>query len=425
MRILRMGSFGPTVELLQLALNRAGFGPLETDGLFGPATDRALKRFQAAEGLAADGVAGRETHRALLPWYTGSRLHRVERGDTVWALARRYGTEEAAILTANPGLEINNLTIGSTLTIPLAFPVVPTTITYSSALVSYCVRGLEARYPFLAVGEIGKSIMGRPLWRLTLGRGENRVLYNASHHANEWICTPLLLKFAEELAAAFASGGAILEHSAAEMLDYAGITLIPTVNPDGIDLAGGELQQGEFYRAAAAIAAEWPDVPFPQGWKANIRGTDLNLQYPACWEQARENKYAQGVRGPAPADYVGPAPLSAPESRAMYDYTLALAPRLTLSWHTQGEEIYWRYGECEPMGARRIGELFAELSGYTLADPLFVSSFAGYKDWFIDHFERPGYTIEAGRGTNPLPITDFDEIYRRCLPILVYGALVT
>ena len=185
------------------------------------------------------------------------------------------------------------------------------------------------------------------------------------------------------------------------MLDYASVTLIPAVNPDGIDLVTGELQQGEFCRGAANIADDWPDIPFPAGWKANIRGTDLNLQYPAGWEEAKKNKYAQGVQGPAPMD------------------------RLTLSFHTQGAEIYWRYGECEPEGAKKIGELFAKLSGYTLADPAQVSSNAGYKDWFIQAFDRPGFTIEAGRGKNPLPISDFDTLYKENLPILTYGALVT
>ena len=84
MKILRMGSRGPSVELLQLALVRAGFGPLDTDGLFGPLTEAALRRFQSAEGLTADGIAGRETHRALLPWYTGYRIHRIVPGDTFW-----------------------------------------------------------------------------------------------------------------------------------------------------------------------------------------------------------------------------------------------------------------------------------------------------------------------------------------------------
>ena len=425
MRLLRMGSLGPAVELMQLALNRAGYGELETDGIFGPKTDRALRQFQGKMGLLVDGIAGRDTHRALLPWYTGTAMHRVAAGDTFWKIAERYGTTAEAIEAANPDAQAENLQIGQVLMIPLDFPVVPTTISWCSALVGCCVQGLAARYPFIKTGDIGKSVMGKPLWQLELGSGENKVLYNAEHHANEWITTPLLLKFCEELCAASLKGEKIFDQSAAELLQYANLTLVPAVNPDGLDLATGELQQGEFYKGAVDIANRWPDIPFPTGWKANIRGTDLNLQYPADWERAREIKYAQGVRGPAPQDYVGAAALSAPESRALYDYTLALSPRLTLSLHTQGEEIYWRWGECEPEGARKIGELFAKLSGYTLADPEQAASYAGYKDWFIDRFERPGFTIEAGKGENPLPLSAFDEIYEKVLPILTYGALVT
>ena len=46
MRILRMGSEGPAVQLLQLALERAGQGELALDGVFGGATRAALGRFQ-------------------------------------------------------------------------------------------------------------------------------------------------------------------------------------------------------------------------------------------------------------------------------------------------------------------------------------------------------------------------------------------
>ena len=422
MRILRMGSVGPAVELLQLALNRAGFGELVTDGIFGPRTEAALRRFQAREGLVNDGVAGRETHRALLPWYTGSLLHRIEKGDTFWKLAERWGASVEAIALANPDARPENLQIGDTLVIPLPFPVTPTAIRWSAALVEYCVRGLTARYPFLRAGEIGRSVMGKPLRLLTLGSGENTALFNAEHHANEWITTPLLMKFCEDLAAAFAAGGSVADRDAAGILSGARLAFVPAVNPDGLDLVTGELRQGEFYRAAQDIANDWPNIAFPDGWKANIRGTDLNLQYPADWERAKEIKCARGVCGPAPADYVGPAPLSAPESRAMYDYTLGLAPRLTLSLHTQGEVIYWRYGECEPEGARRIGELMAARSGYALSDVPADARYAGYRDWFIEHFERPGFTVEAGRGVNPLPLADFDGIYERLLPILATAA---
>ena len=425
MRLLKIGSTGPAVQLLQLALNRAGYGQLDTDGIFGPGTEAALRRFQAIRGIPADGVAGNQTHRAILPWYLGYINHQVRRGDSVYALAQRYGSSPESILLANPGVRPEALPLGQELVIPFSFPVVPTNIAYSAALVSYCVRGLAARYPFIGTGEIGRSVMGRPLWRMNLGSGENRVLYNAGFHANEWICTPLLLKFVEDLAAAFASGGRIFSVSAAELMDYASIYLVPAVNPDGIDLVTGELQSGEYYAAARRIAADYPQFSFPEGWKANIAGTDLNLQYPAGWEQARANKAAQGIVSPAPADYVGPSPLSAPEARAMYDYTLALDPSLILAYHTQGQVIYWKFLDYEPDNSRQIAATFSAVSGYGVEETPYASGFAGYKDWFIQQFDRPGYTIEAGLGVNPLPISQFDRIYRDNLGILTMGALVT
>lgn len=423
MKILRYGSRGPSVELLQLALNRSGAPELATDGVFGNQTRSAVTAFQAANGLAADGIVGPQTHRALMPWYTGFVAHKVFRGDTLWSIARLHNSSVAAIITANPGIDSANLRIGSTVIVPLNFDVVPTTIDYFSALVGYCVRGLAARYPFLGIGELGKSVMGKPLWYLSAGDGDSLVFYNAEHHANEWITVPLLLKFTEELAKAYVEGGSIFGVNAARLLSQASFYIAPSVNPDGLDLVTGELNEGEYYAAAQRIAANYPSIPFPSGWKANIRGIDLNLQYPAGWETARANKFAQGFVSPAPADYVGTAPLVAPESRAMYDFTLSLSPRLILAYHTQGEIIYWKYADFEPPSSREIAEKLSAVSGYAYEETPYASGYAGYKDWFIAEFDRPGYTIEAGKGTNPLPLSQFDKIYADNVGILVTAAL--
>ena len=189
-----------------------------------------------------------------------------------------------------------------------------------------------------------------------------------------------------------------------------------------MDLVTGAIAEGSAeYDAAQNIAARFPAIPFPDGWKANLSGVDLNLNYPAGWEQARENKYALGFDQPAPRDYVGLAPLDQPESVAMAQLTRQVSPGLTLSYHSQGEVIYWKFKDIEVPGAKQIGQAFARSSGYELEDTPFASGFAGYKDWFIQEYNRPGYTIEVGSGINPLPLEDFDQIYRANLGILIRG----
>ena len=151
---------------------------------------------------------------------------------------------------------------------------------------------------------------------------------------------------------------------------------------------------------------------------------DLNLQFPAGWEQAKKIKYAQGFNSPSPRDFVGFGPLTERESLAIYNFTLSHNFRLILAYHTQGKEIYWQFQNYAPSNAKAIGEQFANISGYTLADVPYNSSFAGYKDWFLQEYKKPGYTIEAGIGENPLPISQFNQIYEDNLGILLLGMVV-
>lgn len=153
-------------------------------------------------------------------------------------------------------------------------------------------------------------------------------------------------------------------------------------------------------------------------------GVDLNLQFPAGWENAKEIKYAQDFNKPAPRDFVGYGPLTEPEALAVYNFTLSHNFRLILAYHTQGQEIYWNFQNINPPQGYEIGLEFSNVSGYTLANVPYNSSFAGYKDWFIQTYYRPGYTIEAGIGENPLPISQFNEIYSDNLGILILGAVL-
>ena len=302
-------------------------------------------------------------------------------------------------------------------------PIVNTDVPMTSQLANQTILKLTQTYPFLRSELLGESAYGRPIRTLVFGSGPRKVLITASHHANEWITTPVVLKFVEDFAAAIQSGGSIAGENAKQLAEKVTIYTVPLVNPDGVDLVTGAIQPGTLpYAAAAAMAEFYPQIPFPKGWKANLLGVDLNLQYPAGWLQAREIKFSQGYTRPGPRDYVGRAPLNQLESRALAGYTEAIDPALVLAYHTQGGVIYWQFEDIFVPGARELGQKMAQVSGYELADTPYESSFAGYKDWFIKVFGRPGYTVEAGRGENPLPLSQFDEIYRENLPLMVTAA---
>ncbi len=302
--------------------------------------------------------------------------------------------------------------------------IVPTDVPMTSELCTETIARLVERYPSLRSDTLTTTAFSRPVQTLVIGQGERKVFYSASHHANEWITTPVILKFMEELAEAAESGGTLYGVPARNILNAATIYTVPMVDPDGVDLVTGAIELGTLeYETARRLGDNYPDIPFPDGWKANLLGVDLNLQYPAGWLRAREIKFSQGFTRPGPRDYVGRAPLNQRESIALAEYTEAIDPALVLAYHTQGKVIYWQFEDYVVPGARELGEEFARISGYELADTPYNSSFAGYKDWFIQNFRRPGYTIEVGTGQSPLPLSQFDEIYRDNLGILVTAAL--
>ncbi len=303
-------------------------------------------------------------------------------------------------------------------------PIVNTTVPITWERCDRAILEIVEQYPFCRTEVLGSTAFQRSLRTLVIGNGPRRVIYSAAHHANEWITTLVLLKFAEELAQAIQSGGRVAGQDARALADAVTIYMVPMVDPDGVDLVTGAIPAGTVqYALAESLARQYPAIGFPEGWKANLLGVDLNLNYPAGWLMAREIKFAQGYTRPGPRDYVGRAPLNQLETQALAGYTEFIDPALVLAYHSQGKEIYWQFMDYDVPGARELGQQLADASGYTLADTPYNSSFAGYKDWFIQNFRRPGYTVEVGQGQNPLPLEQFDEIYRDNLPILTIAAI--
>ena len=294
METLKLNSEGPLVELLQSTLKKIGFFSSNIDGIFGNLTQAAVQNFQKEFELNPDGIVGALTWDALTPYINGYTNYRIKSGDTLWNLANQFSTTVNAIITANPGLNSANLKIGETIIIPFG-SVVPTNIRYTSDVLDMNVFSMQVIYPFLEFGTIGQSTLGRPIRYIRFGNGEKEVFYNASFHANEWINSPLLMKFLEILSKAYVNNLNIFGYPAKYLFNNVSLYIVPMVNADGVDLVTGNYpENSEILRNTQLIAKNFPNIPYPNGWKANIVGTDLNLQFPAGWEEAKRIKFAQG-----------------------------------------------------------------------------------------------------------------------------------
>ena len=224
MPVLRYGSSGAYVEWLQSTLKKLGYYAGNVDGIYGNQTMEAVKNFQKEFGLQPDGIVGTATWNALMPYLNGK-----------------------------------------------LFDIVPIDIIYPYSIMMRNINALVTKYSFLEYSYYGRSVMGKNLPVIKIGNGSKEVFYSASIHANEWINSVVFMKFIEDFAKAYESGENIFGYDAKKIFNETTIYIAPMANPDGVDLVLWQLPvRSSAYMNARNIASGYPNIPFPNGWKANI-----------------------------------------------------------------------------------------------------------------------------------------------------------
>lgn len=268
------------------------------------------------------------------------------------------------------------------------------------------------------ISYIGNSIMSRPIPLITLGDkgAQKSVLYVSTHHAAENVCTSAILAFIEEYSEAYKKGGKVFGIDINSLYKMRKIFIIPMLNPDGVEYRLNGIGEDNPIKDRV-IAYNGGSNDFSE-WNANARGVDLNHNYDAYFEEYKEVEKREGISA-GRSKYSGENPESEPECASLVNfikYNDDIEGIITL--HTQGEEIYYKSMGHEPQRSEHIAKIISRMTGYCLSEAEGTASYGGLTDWFIKEFDKPSFTIECGKGKNPLPSSQILNIYSSLREIL-------
>ena len=282
------------------------------------------------------------------------------------------------------------------------------------------IKNLLAKYNFLNHGVIGKSHCERNIEFLSLGNFENSILWACAFHGMEWLTSLVILKFLENICNRIKSKNKILGIDIEKNLENRGIVIIPCVNPDGVEISLTGYKSAKNFQNLVKKASN--NRTF--SWQANAAGVDINHNFDAGWNELKKLEKENNILEPSPTRFGGKKPESEPETRALVNFCQKNKFSYAIAFHSQGEEIYWKYGKSIPENSYKLAKIFSITSGYKLSSPEGLAVGGGFKDWFIKEFNKPAFTIEIGVGKNPLPISQLYPIYNKIYKMLLSSLLI-
>lgn len=183
---------------------------------------------------------------------------------------------------------------------------------------------------------IGKSLQGRDIWAVQINTSTNVLrskapdvytakpgaIFMGNHHAREHVSAEIPLMMLEYFAKNYG-----IDKQITNLLDHRDITVIPMVNPDGVE---HDIESGQY-------VWQRKNMRPTDAWRP---GVDLNRNYGYMWNHGGASK------DPSSDIYMGPEPFSEPETRAVRDFVTSKKAnvRTLLSFHTFSELILYPWG---------------------------------------------------------------------------------
>ena len=256
-----------------------------------------------------------------------------------------------------------------------------------------CILQLQKKHTMLETYSVGKSVEGRELFCIKFGCGDKKIFLNGAHHSLEWITASLLMGFSFDFLNSLKKGKKLCGYDTQKIYDDATFYIMPMVNPDGVNVViNGLDEDNEYHRVISEM----------------LSGKKLE----------KEN----GIFGAGPTRFSGEEPFSEPETIAVRELFCKEMFNLSIAFHSQGEVIYWDY-----QNKSKCFDIAKELScasGYQLDTAGGITAVSGFKDWVIEKYNLPAFTVEVGKGVNPISFSQFKKIKRDNTKLILKAATI-
>ena len=270
---------------------------------------------------------------------------------------------------------------------------------------------------------LGTTADGRDIFCAVLGSGygSSQIVIDAGTHGSEYLNPAAVMRTVEYCLRNYDSV-VYRGKTVREILSDTDLYILPMLNPDGIAISQFGLEglhsaaladsvKAIYERQAALKRTKDSLSDYLRVWKANANGVDLNRNF--LFERTGMS-YDTGVYEPANEEYAGDRNHPEAETAAYRTLIESLPhPVAVLSIHSQGNLIYsdCRQSLAVKKKARRLARLIGEQTGYFIvSSDSFVSASA---DWTTIEKEIPSVTVECGKGHNPLPLEQQEEISQK------------
>ena len=249
---------------------------------------------------------------------------------------------------------------------------------------------IKALYPAVRVNRIGKSVVGRSIYAIEIGRASAPAsLFIGTLIGRDLYTGELLLTWFSKVAKAVIDGEKIDGVPSTELIRRNKIVVIPFVNPDGREICErgahcAGVDSGKIKRLSKGDTSRW---------NANARGVDIRYNFDFRFAVRKKLQQAKGIYSSCGEGYCGPYPESEPETIAITEYCRKQPINQAFCLYPGNGGIYWRSCGCNAQLAEKQATIMGVVADYEVEASVGCAVDSGFRNWFCANFRKPAFDI--------------------------------